>query len=631
MLNKLIVIPLCRWYAKRVAGMGDQVAAERLLATAVAKGDKAPETRRALAELLLKRLDFAAALSVLTTGDPVPESDVHHSIQLAWAHQGLGHRDEAKALWSRVVVQKPSGEAWYQLGVLNHQAGQLHEAEDCYRKAMKIDPGHGESRLNLARILMASGQFDAAREMLRVARRLLPDNAAPVCLLGEILAREGNLAEALAEFDRAIAIDNEFPAAHADRGLALHQLGRSAEALPSLHRAIQLAPGNPNAWLTRGSALLQTGRLNEAIQNFREAKERFPGHPAVLSSLGACLGHTRDHQEGAGYLDEALAVDSNNTDAHFNRALQYLREGDYRRGFEHYEARMAKPEMQALAAESPWSPWDGSWLRDKSILIRAEQGFGDALQFARFFTQLAEQGATVHVETAASLTRLLATVPGVKTCKSAVGSDEVFDFWCPLMSLPGRLGVTLESLPRKVPYLLPAEQEANKWKDRMAKLASGRTGLKVGLVWASNPDNWISEVKSLELKQLLPVLQVPDTLFVSLQIGHATEQFGQLPGHIASLDPTPEIKDFHDTACVIQELDLVITIDSAVAHLAGALGKPVWVLLHDTPDWRWGMDSADSPWYPSAKLFRQTEAGDWATPVAAMREALNELAAGGRA
>jgi tetratricopeptide (TPR) repeat protein len=619
-----IVIPFCRWYAKRATKNGDPATAEKLWALAFARGDTGLETRRALAYLLLQRGEFKGALSVLSAGGGTPANDPAFNAQLAYAHQGSGNRDEAMRLWSSVVAMKPGGESCYQLGVLHHQMGQLQQAADCYQQAIALDAGHGGAHLNFARLLIGAGQLEAARESIRTAIRLQPDEAAPVCLLGETFAMEGRLDAALAEFGKAIRLDSGFAAAHADTGLALQQLGRHSEAIPSLHKAIDLAPDNVNAWLTLGTSLLQTGQINSAITELKAAQRRFPDHPAVLSSLGACAAHTGNHAEGMQYLEQALAAAPDNADARFNRALLYLREGDYAKGFEEYEWRLRKPELQALIAESPWPLWDGASLKGKTILVRKEQGFGDALQFARFISALVAQGAQVHLETSPLLERVLATAPGVASCSATRPAGKSFDCWCPVMSLPFKLGTTLANLPNTVPYLHVTPDDAARWSSRFANA----TGLRVGLAWASNPENWVALVKSVSIEQLLPVLHTQNVTFVNLQVGHGMGEFKSLPASAHTIDPAGDIKDFHDTACIISNLDLVITIDSAVAHLAGALGKPVWLLLHHSPDWRWDTKGEASAWYPTARLFRQSSAGDWTTPVEAVRRALEDMAAG---
>lgn len=286
------------------------------------------------------------------------------------------------------------------------------------------------------------------------------------------------------------------------------------------------------------------------------------------------------------------------------------------------KSRLQKQELRHLVTGNRWPIWQGQPLAAKTIVLRTEQGFGDSIQFIRFATDLVNQGATVHTETSPPLLRLLASANGVSS--SGVDGNGNFhaDFCCPIMSLPHKLGVTLDALPAGVPYFRLQDRDVDRWREKL----KASKPLRIGIAWASDPDNWISIAKSISLRQLRPVLDARGISFFSLQVGYGGEQLKELPDTINFIDSTAELTDFYEAACLITNLDLVISIDSAAAHLAGALGKPTWVLLHHAPDWRWQAEGNGSRWYPSARLFRQATPGNWDEVVAALAQALPQFA-----
>jgi tetratricopeptide (TPR) repeat protein len=511
------------------------------------------------------------------------------------------------------------------LGLINHAKGNLDAAAEFYSEAIRLDPSETQGHLNLGKIHCASRRLDAARACFEIALQVSPSDPDALCSLGEIYAMQGNLDKAIQYFDDAIETNPDFGPAHADKGLALSNEGRLAESAICLRNAIRILPQNINAWLTLGSVFLHMGQLEASIVHYEVALEKFPQHPAILLGLGACHAQAGNYSIAEIYLDRLLAAVPALTDARFNRALLYLVKGDYLLGFSEYECRLQKPELLYLAGRSSLPIWQGEPLAGKKIVLLTEQGFGDSIQFIRFARQLADMGATVHVETETPLLRLLASADGVATVSRAGDLDIKADFYCPMMSLPHRLGVTSETVPTKTPYFRLDNAFVGEWK---SKLTTGK-GLKVGIAWASNPENRLAITKSISLPELLPLLEMQGVTIVSLQVAHSGNELKELPVSADTIDLTGEIRDFYDTACLIANLDLVVTIDSAVAHLAGALGKPVWVVLHHAPDWRWHLGGNQSRWYPSARLFRQTTPGNWAAIVADMVQALRELMHGG--
>ena len=479
-----------------------------------------------------------------------------------------------------------------------------------------------ESQLGLGKAHIAAGSLDAAQACMEAALAAHSADPRVLCCLGEIKGMQGEFDQALAWFGKALEASPQFGPALADMGLAMHKLRRLPEAETWLREAIRADPWNLNAWLTLGVVCRQLGRSEDAIHHHEQALIRFPDNPRILSGLGACHAHLGNLAVAQKCFDWALEVAPDFFEARLNRSFIYLTNGDYRLGFAEYESRLQKPELVRLMSGKPMPVWQGEPLATKKIALVSEQGYGDSIQFIRFAADLADRGATVHVETNPVLRRLLASAKGVSSCAETSATGFSADFFCPLMSLPHRLGITLETLPARTPYFRLRDGDVERWRN---KLGSFRK-LRVGIAWASDPDNWTSNVKSIALDQLLPVLAAQEVSYFSLQVGPGSEQARKWHGTIDITDLSADLKDFHDSACLVESLDLVISIDSAVAHLAGALLKPVWVLLRHAPDWRWGIEERGCAWYPSARLFRQTTAGNWEDVVADLALALTQFA-----
>ena len=586
---------LVRWissrYAARAAKRGDLTTAERLWAAAIAYGDHSPETHRSLGELYFRLGNYERAGALLSVAVSSTSPDASLIGKLARAYQESGELDKAETHWLQVI---------------------------------SLDRDETEAHLNLGKIHIAAGRLDAAQACLEAALEASPAEPQILCCLGEVKGMQGELDQAIGYFEKALKVAPDFGPALADMGLAMQKMRRLPEAEKWLRDANRIDPENINAWLTLGAVYRQTGQSEAAILLHERALALFPDHPQILSNLGACHAHDGEYSLAEMYFDRALATAPDLADARVNRAFIHLTKGDYRLGFAEYESRLQKPELRQFVAGNRWPAWQGEPLAAKTIVIRAEQGFGDSIQFVRFAANLVSRGATVHAQTSPPLLRLLASADGVSSSGNDTQDGFPADFCCSIMSLPHRLGVTLDTLPARVPYFRLRNGDVDRWQEKLKACKP----LKVGIAWASDPDNWISIGKSISLKQLLPVLEVQGISFFSLQVGYGGEQLKELPNTIDIIDPTGELADFYETACLIANLDLVIAIDSAVAHLAGALGKPTWVLLHHAPDWRWLLKREDSPWYPSARLFRQRRLGDWEGVIARVRVELSRFSPG---
>ncbi len=455
-------------------------------------------------------------------------------------------------------------------------AGRTDAAERNYRLILGVDPAQPDA-LHLLGVLRAQlGQPGPAVPLLRRSLRVRPLAAQPWAHLGGALRAAERPEEAEAVLRCALALD---PAA-AD---ALDGLGATLHALARYPLAA--------AWLHRANALR-------------------PGHAETLLNLGTVLRDQQRFDEAEGWFDHALARQPGNAAIHLARAVGRLVRGDLPSGWEGFERRWRR-----LSAP----PWAGEPLNGATILLHMEQGFGDAMQFIRYAPLVARAGGRVVVEVSAGLLRLFQASLDPSIPVLVRGPEPPpHDRHCPLMSLPRAFGTDLASIPAPIPYLAPERGDRNLWRDR---LAEGAEGLRVGLVWAGNPRHRNDRNRSLPVAALRPLLAVPGVRVISLQAGDGRGALDALaPGVVE--DPMGRVRDFADTAAILANLDLLISVDTAIVHLAGAMGVPAWLLLPYAPDWRWLLDRDDSPWYPSLRLFRQAHPGDWDTVVGTVAVAL---------
>lgn len=474
--------------------------------------------------------------------------------------------------------------------VQRHESGRLVEACELYRKAIQNAPLEAELHYNLGVALAQLGRRDDAVAAWRDALVLHPRYPRALNNLGMTLAELGHLDDAEAALRSAVAIAPETAEIHSNLGGVLGQQGHWAEAETEFHRALALHPAFPDAYNTMGILLAEQRHLDQAIAAYRRALSLAPNHAK----------------------------------AHFNLGLALLTHGNLAEGWAEHEWRW-KGGARALSARTfPRPEWRGEDLQGRRILLHGEQGFGDSLQFVRFAGLIAARGARVILEVPAPLTRLLASVEGVAEVVAKGQSLPRFDYHLPLLSAPYRLGIGLDDIPAEVPYLSVDTAQSNAWHERLALLPRPW----VGLVWAGDPRpddplaNAIDRRRSIPLAQMTPLLAIPKTTFVSLQKGGPTTQISSLPEPLRPRDWTEELKDFADTAALTACLDLIITVDTAMAHLAGALGKPVWIASRFDGCWRWLEGRDDSPWYPTARLFRQPQPAAWQDVIDAMTHEL---------
>jgi Flp pilus assembly protein TadD len=467
----------------------------------------------------------------------------------------------------------------------SRRAGRAEEAERVLYRALALAPGSAEVQLHLGDLFRELGRHEAALDCCREAVRLAPDSAQARNNLGNACRAVGREDEALEHYRQAVALDPALPEAHFNLAVALQKRGDKAEALRCYRVALQGRPDLAVAHLNLGLLLEEREEVEDAIAAYRAA----------------------------------IGLEQDLVEAHVNLGMQLLLAGRLAEGWPEYEWRLRYPEYAAAAGVPRW---DGADAGGRTILLDAEQGYGDAIQFVRYAPLVAARGARVVLRCAPELAGLLRAAPGVADAVARGGATPSFDLHCPLPSLPGVFGTTLDSVPAGVPYVFADSAKAARWQARLAG-----DGRKIGLVWASQSGHRTAAAKSLPLQALAPLAEVPGLQFYSLQLGEAARQLQSPPPGLRVEDLGRELADFSDTAAVMANLDLVISVDTATAHLAGALARPAWTLLKFAPDWRWLLGREDCPWYPTMRLFRQEREGDWRGTVERLAGALRRFAA----
>ena len=573
-------------------------------------------------------------------------------INLGNALVGAGEAARAEEAYGRAVSLDSSiPEAWFGLGNARSLLGRPQEGVDDYKHALGLRPDFVEALVNMGGLLVSLSRFDEAVEALARAATLRPAEAKPRYILAQALEASGHPEEAASLY----ATLAEMPACSVsllfDAAKRLVSLGRHQEAVAAYKAALIQVPNEMVLWNNMANSLRDLDRLTEAKAAYLQASALAPDDAGVLSNLGTvmkdlgelpeaisilrravavgsgCVGKSNlghalylsgDIDAAAQCFDDALLDSPGDPDATFHRGVVNLLTGNWRDGWAQYEARWTSRLTRERRRHDDLSPWDGGDLSGKTILIWSEQGLGDTLQFIRFADQLAAKGGRVVVECQASLAPLLATMPAVSQVVAVGQSLPPVDVQAPLLGLPHLLGLTVDSLPQTGPYLSADQAKAAEWAE-WHKTDQPR----VGVVWSGESRRQdvecvlIDRRRSIGLDVLAPVLSIPGIQFVSLQLGPAR---AQLTNWRHVLDPAGRIHDFADTAALISHLDLVVSVDTSVAHLAAAMGKPVWLLSRFDGCWRWLRDRQDSPWYPTLKLYRQKSAGDWSAPVAALAQ-----------
>jgi len=529
-------------------------------------------------------------------------------LQEALALHQRGRLDEAERIYNRVLkLDRRQFDALHLLGVLNQQRGKAGEAYRLLTAALAIQPKSPDALAHMGMVLHSLKRSDEALQSFERALTIAPDHPDALLDRGTVRLALGQAGEALSDFDRVLARQPGHLVARINRGNVLGQLDRHQEALAEFDAALAIHANHPAALYNRGTALHALGRAPEAIIAFDRALALVPRHVGAWYNRGLALQSLNRHREAIESFRKVREIAPDHGDAGYAEAASLLTLGDYRAGFEAYEWRWKRGGMPARSRmRQPL--WRGDRpLAGRTILLQAEQGLGDTIQFARYVPELARSGAKVVLDVQPELTDLLSGLDGASAVVARGGALPPYDFHCPLASLPMVLRTERETVPAPIPYLRANEMARDAWRPRLESLA----GLRVALAWSGRASHANDRNRSLTFDQIKTLLSVPGVSFVSVQRDLRAGDAERLASESRILHLGDDLTDFVQTAAVLSLVDLVISVDTAVAHLAGALGRPLWVLLPFQPDWRWTLDGDCTPWYPEAQLLRQPSPGGW--------------------
>jgi len=460
-------------------------------------------------------------------------------------------------------------------GVTNAQAGNFSIAIQYLQEVIENNPTHIGAYYNLGNVYRDTGHIDKAVSCYKKVLQLNPMYSDAYVNLGILFRAKGSIDLELGCYQKAIQINPNAIGAYYNLGHAYREIGRFDESLACYQKVLQLDPNNVNAYMNLGLVLRIKGR----------------------------------HHETKDCYQKVIELNPNDANAHWNLSNVLLLLGDFEQGWKEFDWFRKTDDCLRRQRNFPQPLWDGFDLEGLTILLHAEEGFGDTIQFIRYATLVAMRGATIIIESQKELTSLLRNIKGIKSVISHGEKLPDFDVHCPLMSLPRVFNTNLDNIPVNIPYLTADSELATEWGK---KILQDNSKLKTGLVWSGGG---LPFKKSCSLEIFSPLADLQNITFYSLQKGAPAKQAENPPIGMRLIDYTNDFKDFSDTAAFIQNLDLVITVDTAVAHLAGALGKPVWTMLPFVPDWRWFLEREDSPWYPTMRLFRQPSLGDWESVI----------------
>jgi tetratricopeptide (TPR) repeat protein len=606
----------------------------------------------------------------------MPQNGVEQLLTAAVQHHQAGRLTEAARAYQEVLAQKPDHpHALHLLGVVALQSGRADVATELISKAIALAPSCADFHSNLGNALRERGEVDKAIESYQTALRLNPQAADAWNNMGNALTGKGQIDAAIEAYRHALRLRPAYPDANNNLGSALAGQGKVEQAIACYRQALSLRPDYSAAWHNLANALRVTGQLEEAIEAYGQAIQLKPSYAEAWNGLSLAHDEKGDTEKAAEALEHALRLNPNLPDAHSNQAMRWLLHGDFERGWPEYEWRWKLKGAPLPQTHFVQPRWNGEDLNGRTILLYAEQGYGDTIQFIRYAPLVKQRGGRVMFVCMPEVARLLQNFSGVDEMVPP-GKLPPFHLHCPLLSLPLVFKTRVETIPANVPYLKADAALAEQWSGKLALVgrtlpatnvhggkrppcevppslidgaagaltgglpadsAGGGTGgtaqfprapscqLKVGLAWAGRPTHGDDRKRSIRLSQLAPLAQISGVTFFSLQKGDpAAESANPLAG-MQLIDCAPDLHDFADTAALISQLDLVIAVDTAVAHLAGALGKPVWVLLPFKPDWRWLLNRNDSPWYPTMRLFRQSGRREWNEVIEEVCRALAEI------
>jgi Tfp pilus assembly protein PilF len=537
----------------------------------------------------------------------------------ATQHFQAGRFEEASVICRQTLEHDLNNHsAVHMLGMISAQAGRTDLAIEQFQRAIELQPAIAQYHCNLGTVLASAEKPQAAANAFRYALQLQPNYFKALSNLGHLWMQMGQPTPAIDAFQQAVALCPNDPVILNDLGNALRAGGAREQAITVYHQATAAAADFADSYSNLAVALLEKNDFLRAEEACRRSIALRPDFPEAFVNLSNVLLAGGRLVEAEGALRQAISISPDLAIAHHNLGINLLTQGNFTQGWSEYAWRSRVRGSNPICREFPRPLWDGGKLHGRTILLHAEQGFGDTIQFIRYLPMVRATGGRIILDCPRELLALLKGSFDVDQWIETGQKLPAFDLHCPLLSLPGIFGTTLANIPTQAPYLFPPIGAVQHWKSRVA----GEMKFKIGIAWAGSATHVKDGNRSLPISTLAPLGQIAGTALYSLQKGQAA-RVSRGMGHLT--DWTDELWDFAETAALISNLDLVISVDTAVAHLAGAMGKPAWVLLPFSPDWRWMMHREDSPWYPTMRLFRQSQPGDWSQPIAKVFDALRAI------
>jgi len=521
--------------------------------------------------------------------------------------QKLKREQDAVASYDRAIALKPNyPEAYFNRGNALRSLKNWEAAVLSYESAISLFPAYVEAHFNQGGTLLSLRRFQEAADSYDRCLALRPDHAEAFCDRGNALLELKKIEEAISSYEQAIAIRPNFADALNNCGVALRDAKRFSDAVARYDQAIALRPEYAEAYSNRGVALKDLLQLNEAVASYDRAIAIKPNYAEAYSNKGNTLMEMAKFEAALASYDQAISIKPDYAEAYWNKSLILLLQGDYKAGWEHYEWRWANETISLKPRAFDQALWRGQEdLHGKVILLHAEQGLGDSIQFCRYASLLRGYGAKVLIEVHQPLVALLRGLDGVSDVIEAGFPLPTFDYHCPMLSLPIAFKTDLSNIPSTIPYLSSSAEK----REYFSKKLGDKKALRVGLVWSGSTVHTNDSNRSLKLADLIDMLP-PNCEYISLQ-----KEVRAVDGDVLEKSSiksfSADLTNFTDTAALCDLMDVVISVDTSVAHLAGALGKPTWVLLPHIPDWRWLLNREDSPWYPTMRLYRQGESKSW--------------------
>ncbi|MBF0147820.1 MAG: tetratricopeptide repeat protein [Magnetococcales bacterium] len=629
-----------------------------LIRRAIDEGEKSPESHNNLGNALkaMGKLDEAVARYRHALTLRPDYANAHNNLGTALQEQGKP-REAIEHFQKALSLLGPMPQVLNNIGNAFQDLSQWDEAVHYYRQALTLLPRFPEALNNLGRALVHQGKVEEGLERLAEAVEIKPDYVDALVNLGRAMSDNGQKDDAVMMFRRALDVEPTHEVACHSLGSVFQELGRLDESMASYHRALELNPNHHEALTNLGVALLDRGELDEAVTHFERAIAVLPTYVLAWNNLGVARQNQNRMEESAACYERALALKPdyyealNNLgvarykqnrlmeaielfmkvqemapeypDAYYNEGMARLAIGDFQRGWQHCEWRLKMRAYQIAGHSQPIM--DQAMAKGRQILLHCEQGMGDSIQMIRYAAMIKEMGATVVVFCPKALTRLFATVKGIDFLSDDPELIPPCDHRIPILSLPLFCQTHHpDRVPTPIPYLFANPDRVAVMRDQF----KDAKGLKVGLVWRGNPGHSNDRNRSLDVTLMSRLLEIQGCRFVNLQLGLTEREQAVFAGRTHWMDMSAMLSDFADTAAVVTQLDLVITVDTSVAHLTGALGRPAWVLLPKVADWRWLQERDDSPWYPTLRLFRQPDFGDWETVMTQVAQKLAQSARG---